>query len=382
MNPQLLPFNIDLLILTPDQLKGMSPVEVMDIFEGSTRGFHPRGLFSTTIFGKVGDERRNRLYSYIDLKIKVFHPVIFKALCELKQIYGELMAGTAYAVWDDETKDFIKCSQLEGDTGYSYFLKHFNEIQFEERDSDKRSFNIRLINKYRDNCLIDKLIVMPAGLRDYEVDERGKPSENEINGFYRQVFSYAHLITPAAIKMNPDSVDMTRYNIQLKINTIYDYIKNLLEGKKKLILGKWASRRIFNGTRNVITSLNNNPSRLDDPTLVGTNQTVVGLYQYMKATLPVSIHHIRNGFLSKVFRGPSDPAILVNKKTLKKELVHLNTSYYDEWMTDEGLEKVIARFGEEDLRHNTLTAEGHYLGLIYLGPDGTYKLFQDIDESA
>lgn len=380
MQTKLLPFNIDLLILTPDLLKGLQPIEVMDIFDGSTKNFHPKGLFSTEIFGKSGDERRNRIFSYIDLRIQIFHPVIFKALCELKQVYGEIMAGTAYAIWDETLKDFIKCPQTQGDTGYSYFLKHFNEIEFEERESDKRSFNIRLINKYRENALLDKLIVMPAGLRDYEVDEHGKPSENEINTYYRQAFSYAHLITPAAIKMNPDSVDMTRYNIQLKVNTIYDYIKNMLEGKKKLILGKWASRRIYNGTRNVITSLNNNPNRVDDPNMVGTNQTVVGLYQYMKSTLPVAIHHLRAGFLSKVFRGPTEPVILVNKKTLKKELVHASSAHYDEWMTNEGLEKVITRFGEEDLRHLVLMIDNYYMGLIYLGKDGTYRLFQDIDE--
>lgn len=380
MQTKLVPFNIDLLIPTPDMLKGIQPIQVMDIFSGSTRNFHPQGLFSTEIFGKVGDERRSRQYSYIDTRIEIFHPVIFKALCELKQIYGELMSGKGYAVWDDKLKDFQKCSAAEGDTGYSYFLKHFKEIQFEERESDKRMFNIKLVNKYRDNCLLSKLIVMPAGLRDYEVDPHGKPSEDEINTYYRQVFSYANLITPAAIKINPDSVDLTRYNIQLKVNTIYDYIKSLLEGKKKLILGKWASRRIYNGTRNVITSLNNTPDHLDFNKMVRTNQTVVGLFQYVKSILPLAIYKLRNGFLASVFRGASEPVFLVNKKTYKKELVHINSNYYDEWMTEEGLTKVIERFGEEDLRHMQLTIGDHYLGLIYRGKDGTFKLFQDIGD--
>lgn len=380
MQTKLVPFNIDLLILTPDLVKGIQPIQVMDIFAGSTRNFHDQGLFSTTIFGKVGDERRSRLYSYIDMRIDIFHPVIFKALCELKQVYGDLMSGKGYAIWDDKVKDFIKSSPAEGDTGYSYFLKHFKEIEFEERDSDKRSFNIRLIKKYRDNCLMSKLIVMPAGLRDYEVDQHGKPTEDEINSYYRGVFSYANLITPAAIKMNPESVDLTRYNIQLKVNTIYEYIKGMLEGKKKLILGKWASRRIYNGTRNVITSLNNSPDRLDFNKMVRTNQTVVGLYQYMKSILPLAIYKLRNGFLASVFKGAGEPLFLVNKKTFKKELVHVNSTYYDDWMTEEGLTKIIERFGEEDLRHTTLKIGDYYLGLIYKGPDGTFKLFQDIDQ--
>lgn len=49
-------------------------------------------------------------------------------------------------------------------------------------------------------------------------------------------------------------------------------------------------------------------------------------------------------------------------------------------MTEEGLTKVIEKFGEEDLRHMKLTIGDHYLGLIYLGKDGTFKVFQDIDD--
>lgn len=380
MQTQLLPFNLDLLILTNETVKGITPITVLDIMAGSTRNFHPNGLFSTEIFGKMGDERRSRLYSWMELRIKIFHPIIFKALCDLKHVYGDILSGSGYATWDDELKDFIKCSPMEGDTGYAYFLSHFHELKFEERESDKRAFNIRLIEKYRDNCMFDKLIVMPAGLRDYEVDESGKPTENEINGLYRRVFSFASLISPESGRLNPEAVDNTRYSIQLGVNTLYEYITNLLEGKHKLILGKWAARRIHNGTRNVITSLNNDTDELGSVKTVGYNQTVVGLYQYMKAVLPVAIHHIRDSFLNQVFPGPNSPALLTNKKTLKRELVHIDPAYYDEWMTNEGLEKVITRFGEDDLRHLTLYVGTHYLGLIYKGPDGTFRLLQDIDE--
>ncbi len=379
MSPSAMPFNIDLLIPTHDMLKDIEPIKVLDIFAGSTRNFHPEGLFSTEIFGKMGDERRNRRFSYIDLRIKVFHPVIFKAYCDLKQLYGEIIAGGAFATWNEEKKDFERSTPSVGETGYSFFLKHYKEIQFDNRNSDKRDFNIRLVQKYIDNNMIDKLIVMPAGLRDYEYDENGKPSEGEINPIYRQVFSYANLISPAAMKINPESMDNTRYNLQLKVNTVYDFIKSLLEGKHKLILGKFAARRIYNGSRNVITSLNNDSDHLESPTRVDVNQTVMGLYQYLKATLPVAIHHLRNGFLSKVFVGHNAPAYLVNKKTLKKEIVHIDPKYYDEWMTSEGLEKIITRFGEEDLRHMYLQINNHYIGLIYKGGN-VYKLFQDIDE--
>jgi hypothetical protein len=75
---------------------------------------------------------------------------------------------------------------------------------------------------------------------------------------------------------------------------------------------------------------------LHSPGNLGFNDTVIGVYQYLKATLPVSKYNLRNGFLSKVFVGINSPAVLVNKKTLKPELVDIRPEIYDGWMSEEG----------------------------------------------
>ena len=376
----MLPFNIGLLVPKEEDTKYITPITSMDTMEPSSKNFAPNGLFSTEIFGKVGEEKRNRLFSYIDLKITVFHPVIFKALHELKHIYSGIILGKEYATWNDELKDFEKSTFLEGSTGFYFFLQHFDELVFAERKSTGREHNIKLVEKYRKNCLIDKLVVMPAGLRDYEFDENGQPSEGEINPKYRKMLSLSNLVADPAAKAKPDTIDGIRAQIQVTFNDIYDYFTSLLEGKRKLIQGKVVTRKIFNTTRNVITSLNNTVGSLDSPQLVSQNATVVGLFQYLKSTLPVSVHQLKTGFLSKVFVGSNSPAYLVNKKTFKKEMVEIDPSDYDRWMTSEGLRLVINNFGEEDLRHIFLEVENHYLGLIYRGPDNTFALFQDIDD--
>lgn len=382
MSEKLLPFNIELLVMGDELLRGIRPVRVLDIFDGLTKNFHPEGLFSTTIFGKVGEERRNRAFSYIDLKVSIIHPVVYNSLISMKQLYGGIVSGKEYAIWDPEVSDFVPSTPIDGRTGYNFFMEHCAEIVFEERDSEQRKQKIALEKKYlgKPGGLFSKLVVMPAGLRDYEIDETGKPTEDEINTFYRKALGLSNLITPAGLKVNPESLDGLRYNMQVNMNNLYDYIQSLLEGKKKLVLGKWASRVVFNGTRNVITSLINTSSELGGKKTVGFNQTVIGLYQFLKATLPLSIYHIRNGFLANVFSTASAPMFLVNKKTLKKEMVEPDPDLFDSWMTEEGLEKTITRFGEEPLRHMFLETDTHYLGLIYKGPNGTYKLMQDIGE--
>lgn len=379
MNQELLPFNLDLLIPSESDVKTIRPIKVLDIFTGQSRNFHPDGLFSTEIFGKVGEEKRNRLFSFIDIRTQIFHPVIFKALTELKSLYGEIMSGKSYAIYDDKLKDFVKADITTGQTGYSFFVSKINDIVFEEKPGPKREFNIKLLNKYRNNCTMSKIIVLPAGLRDYVIDENGKPSEDEINGLYRKVLSIALLLN-SITNLNSDTLNSSKYNLQIAVNNIYEYITNLLEGKNKLILGKWASRKIFNSTRNVITSYIPDTTELLGPRTVSVNQTAVGLYQYLRAIMPLAIQRIRDSYLSKVFTGPNTPAILTNKLTKKKELVNIDPKHFDEWMTFEGLEKVLTKYGEENLRHDFLTVEDYYIGLIYLGNDRTYKFIQDIDE--
>lgn len=375
-----LPFNIEILRIQDKDLQSLQRIEVLDIFVGGTRNFHPKGLFSIDIFGKVGEERRNRLLAYIDMKVDIFHPTLFKAVYDLKSLYGDILSGKEYAIFDKESNDFVKSDVLNGDTGFAFFVKHFDKLKFEERPSPKRKFNIDLINKYRKDAFISKLLVMPAGLRDYTIDEDGKPSEDEINTLYGKVLSISSVIDNVNAQYNEEYLDAARFNLQIAVNDIYNYIKNMLEGKSKFILGKWTSRKVFNSTRNVITSyLHDSPELFGDRS-VSANQSVVGLYQFLRAIFPLAVKLVRDRYLSQVFVGPNSPAILVNKKTLKKEAVQLDPMYYDEWMTLEGLEKVFARFGQDDLRHDVLETDTHYFGLLYKGPDNTYKFVQDVDD--
>lgn len=383
MQTNMLPFNIDLLVPKENDLKGMKQIKVLDIFDGFSRNFHPDGLFSVEIFGKVGEERRNRLFAYIDMGVEIFHPVVYKAICDLKELYGEILMGRGYAVFNPATKDFEKATIANGDTGYSFFVSHFKDLEFEKRPSSKREFNIKLINKYRTNCMFSKLLVLPAGLRDYVIDDNGKPSKDEVNDLYHKVMSIAAMTANINAKLNIEFLDTTRANLQLAVCNTYNYIKSLLEGKSKFVLSKWAGRKTINSTRNVVTSYIPDYTTLHGIKTVSSNQTVCGLFQYLRAIMPLAVNRVRDTYLTQVFVGPNSPAVLVNKKTLRKELVEVDPEHYDDWMTFEGLEHTMALFGNDNLRHDFLEVEDHYLGLVYLGEIGgkkVVKFLQDITE--
>ena len=404
------PFNLALLNMTPDKLQHVGQVKVLDIFDGATNNFHPEGLFSTEIFGRVGDERRSLMFGYIDIKAPIFHPLVFMALTKLKRMYGDIMASKVWALWDENKKDFVKAKPSDGArTGYAFFLEHWKDIVFEgtpkdilaqkamdsglmeaggnpmlaehtpSQVSNLRVEYIKLVEKNKEIALTSKIVVMPAGLRDIEIDELNRKSEDEINTAYRQLIALSNVIIESSLATNPEVIDKPRYDMQLKFVQLYDMIEALIKGKKKLFLGKVASRRIFNGTRNVITAMNTAVPVLGKKGAPDFNSTIIGLYQYLQASLPVSSAQIRH-FLAPMFPDVNSPAVLVDAKTLRPRDVFLHVRYYDKWATTEGVEKIIASFKEEDVRNQPLMIDGYYLGLLYTGPDGTFRVFNDINE--
>ena len=375
------PFNIDLLVLEQKDLAGVPRIEVLDIFDGVSQNFHPKGLFSSEYFGRAGEEKRNRLFGYIDLKIEVFHPLIFKLFCNLKSLYSDIMNGKEYAIFDSKIKDFVKSDPIVGKTGFAFFIQHHKDIKFEERPSDKRETSIKVVNKYRDQnkALMSKIPVMPAGFRDYIIDSNGKPSEDDINKLYRKVLSTANMVSSVNKSANPEYLDSMRLSLQVGVMAIYDYIMDMLDGKNKFTMGKLMTRKIYRSTRNVITTYVPRHTSLKSPRLVSLNQTGVGLHQFVSACLPLVSKHLKDGIMGDIFTGPNTPAILVNPKTLKKEMVMGIEDEYDSWMTLDGLEKIVEKFELEELKHKHVMIKGMYAALIYKGKDNTFKVFQDID---
>ena len=375
-----IPFNIDLLVLTPADTSRLRQVSSLDIFEGATQNFNADGLFSTQTFGVVGSDTRMTREAYIDLKISIIHPTVFNALMQMRGFYRDIMAGREFARWDDELKDFVRSDVIEGYTGYEFFVSYLKQIVFEERPSTRRQQAIRLVQKYRENMMLDKILVVPAGLRDVEVDASGRPTSDEVNDLYHRLLAIANTINLSAAKVSPEAYNTQRMALQNCFNDIYDYFSKIIEGKKNLMMGKWASRKTNDGTRNVITSMDTTVTNLDDEGNIDFNDTLVGLYQASRALRPVTLYRLRTGWLSQCFSVPGAPARLTNPKTLRSEYVDLGRESYNRWLSNEGLEKFIAGFKEGSIRHAPVMIEGYYLGLMYRGPDGTFKIIHGIDE--
>lgn len=377
-----LPFNVEIIKLDQERLRSTKPVSSLDIYDRVTGNFHEEGLFSVSIFGRVGDDSRSTKFSYVDTKISVFHPLVYKALTRLKGFYKDLLDGRAYAIWDPQLKDFVPSNELVGRTGFAFFLEHWNNIAFKETNSAVRTQRIKLIKKYRDRALTNKILILPAALRDLEVDEAGRETQDEINDLYRRIVAISRTVPNTDDVATTPMLDNSRRSLQMVFNELYALIERMITGKKGFIQGKFSSRRIFNGTRNVISSMDTSPSNIDAPNYPQFNTTAMGIFQVAKGILPLTVGSLKRGWLSTIFGqgGSGTTATLVDPKTLTPVAVDLPLDERDRWVTVEGLEKVIESLRVAENRLKPIKVGGCYLGLVYLGPDKTFRVFNDIRE--
>lgn len=378
------PANLHVVHISKDTAKTLGKITTGQIFN-NTNLFHPEGLYSSEIFGSVGSELRNRTFGVIDLNIDVFHPLVYRTIIKLKSFYKQIAEGKITAVFNSKTGEFEKSSEEAASTGFSFLMRHAKDLKFIKNESDDRSFAIDLYHKTikEDTFSMAHLLVIPAGIRDYTVDSNGKPQEDEINNYYRKILAQANLIDPIISRKSPEVYDSVAISLQNQILALYEYIESLFDGKHKLILGKWVSRKIFNSTRNVISSYTERTNHMNDPRRLKFNNVLVGLHQYARASVPKSLYEIKNKYIRDIFVENSNTAILVNAKTLHKEEIitsHIQKEF-DKWTSSDGLEKVIASLGNLDLRDRpiTLNKGKHYLGLVYRD-DKYFKFLQDIDE--
>lgn len=381
-------FNIR--ILDPDeyiQRRNCLPVSSHAMFETATARFHPEGLFSEVIFGQVGSTDRLVRRGFMDLKTRIMSPHLYKQLVTLKSFYKDILAGKCYAYYDAEMKDMVKTTPDDpnGDTGYSFFISCLPKIVFPETSSAKRHDKIELLKKYNDVLFMTRFIVLPAGVRDVK-EQNGRTSSEDINKLYLGLLS----LTQAMPDQDTEDpiFDGVRYQIQNKVQQIYEYIADLFDGKGGFGQSKYAARSIVYGSRNVITA---HPiSRVESPdkgNMFRSNEVMVPLFQGMKSASPLVIYRLRTLFFEQIFSAQSLTVPLINPTTLKLEYVEMESSEIKKFTTSDGINEFINGFRNMELHLQPATAMAkingkqvpYYLGLVYDGGDFIYN-FRNKDD--
>lgn len=350
------PINISIMDV-PEfiHMKRAMPVTSSLIFEPSTTMYHPEGLYSEEIFGPVGSPERMLKFGFIELNTDIFHPKIFKILSQLKGLYKDIMHGTAYAIFDPVKKDFERVVgdpfETEGaDTGFTFFMNHFHDIQFPRTSSSTRDERIEVIEMYRDFDIINRHLVEPAGVRDIANDSSGRLIQDEVNKLYTSLLLYTRSIPKGSTSPLYDPV---RYQIQSKAQEIFEYIENFLDGKRGFIQGNFTRRHVAGGTRNVITAASFIASSPEDPQLLKADDVMVGVFQTLKGMTPHANYAFRMIFGNPILKAESTTKVaLTDPKTGKLVYTTIDYATRDKWMTSNGLEDIFNSFRNTNLRSN------------------------------
>lgn len=374
------PINLDIYSPTGDQFRMVKPVTVLDIHQPNSTSFHEEGLFSQSIFGAIGSPERLTTFSFIDIKVPIIHPKVFRELTSAKMLYKDIMSGKRFATWDDKAKDFTAATEMDGSTGYGFFMKHWDELKLARNNSQVRDLKIDLVETNKKKSLLTKILVCPAGIRDYTIKENGEVSEDEVNELYRKLLSLSRTVSDVGrTQANDKFYDVPRWSLQLCYNDIYDHFLTIVKGKKGFIQGKWGSRAIYNGTRNVISTMSMDADSYLSDKMPSILDTMAGLFQVMKGALPLTRFLLKNGPLGNVVEPGTTTARVIDRKTLKSKTIELDARSLDKFTTKDGLNKLIDGYRQKELRHKPATIQGEIIALLYKD-DKYFKVLHSIDD--
>ena len=390
---KLAPFNITMI--NPDEYverKQCLPVTSHAMYESSTERFHPDGLYSEVIFGQLGSRERLIRRGFMYLHTTLVSPHLYRQILTLKGFYQDIAAGKQYAYFDPATKDFVRTTRDDpnSDTGYQFFISHLLEINFARTESAQRNDKIELINKYKDRLFITKFIILPAALRDVRI-HNGRPESEKINKLYLNLLSLT--------KSLPDNgtddpiFDPIRYQMQNKLQEIYEYIRNMIDDKHGFAQGKYAARDIVYGSRNVITSpLLTATKSPDSPNVFSIDEALIPLFEGLKALVPVIVNVMTTQLFVGTFgAGQSNTVALINSKTLKREYVEVDDRTIARFTTADGINDIINDFRDNTMHFEPVsikpvrgpdgspTTDNYYLFMVYDTGDTIYQ-FKDIDD--
>jgi hypothetical protein len=361
------PLNLELINITKSLLLVYREINSLKIFDTNTNNFDDNGLFSTKTFGRVGSDERIELFGYIDLKIPIMHPLIYREITSLVPLAETIMNGKTYAIFNEKTNRFEISNVEDGNTGFDFFMEHYDKLDIERTNSTKRDDRIDLIKRYKGSEVISQYyLVLPAGLRDFTMTD-GKPSEDKINDFYRKMMTFSSYIGNYNLKdkLSSIAIDPVRYNLNKTSLEIYNYLSNLLDGKSGFVQSKWTKRAVVDGTMNVITAYPVSIDNLNNENIVSYNDTVVGLYQWLKVFLPYTKYALKDKFLNKIFSNMDNTAILINPKTLETEQTEVSNKTREQWMSSDGIAHLVSKVFNPDIMGSDIIVEGKYLCLIY-----------------
>ena len=346
-------FNIDQYL----EKANLQTITSPNIFEPNSKRFHPKGLFSEEIFGSITSMDRFTTEAVINLNTTIIHPLIFSTNIQKKALYTSIMSGKQYAKFDDQDFSF-KLADFNtpgAGTGYQFFMSHLKQLSNSDYSHALRSNNLhKLLVKYKDCLTTSKLICLPAGLRDLDL-KSSRLSKDDINKLYLAVLNLAASLS--SYGLSEDTIfDGIRYQMQLKVAEIYDYLMDIISGKGGFLQKHYGARKISYSTRNVVSVAINDADTPEAPESIKADETMVPMLNLIKCFQPFFTNYVQKKLYGELFvHGATEKVPATNPGSLTLEYITLKPSEINRYTTVDGVNRIINQFGHVGFRNSPVS---------------------------
>lgn len=231
-----------------------TPEVTNPVFFNQSKEPTPDGLFSTEIFGELGSNDRFKKFGYIDLNGHYLHPVAYKAISRVDRKMLDIISGEKYYKFNKAKGEFIP-DEENGRTGIDFMYEVWNDIKWKTTDSSARDNRLKLLRLDRDKVFVTKWLVVPAGNRDFDSTSHQGGNQtiksNPINTVYSQIIRSVDSTRNGSLSFINNA---TKFNIQKKLVSLYDYFMDDIDGKKGTIHRGLMGKTVDYSSRSVITT--------------------------------------------------------------------------------------------------------------------------------
>jgi hypothetical protein len=263
--------------------------------------FDPDGLLSNEIFGISKGDRRTT-FAYIDLKIPFIHPHLYAKVVKslFKSIIYLVSGQKRYVIsngWFQEDDD-------NGWTGLAALYDHWDEINWNKKQSADNVSKSLLSKLSRDDVFITKLIICPPAYRDVTLAGTVDSSDyvNELNKMYSKLIRSVSTLSEGGIFARRQFA--TQSKIQDSLVEIFNYYKKQISRKQGLIRKNLLGKSVDFGTRAVISAPSYNTERIED-NMVDVEHTAVPISMCCSTFYPFIESWVKNFFTREVINDPN-----------------------------------------------------------------------------
>lgn len=214
------------------------------------QNFEPakNGLADPGIFG-VSSADKFKNWGYVSLEDVIMHPLVYDNLNEIHPIFKR--------VRDKKTKVIVDNGVLKEDEsggyGLSWLISNWDKINFDKYRTEKNKLWIDFLKNTKKNLMfVTKVPIIPIAYREAKMDGF-RPEISQIDEIYQKLISMSKTERSEFTSEFMEAFkDLTaKEMIQERVNQLYKYFIDKIEGKKGFMRGALLAKRLDNVSRMV-----------------------------------------------------------------------------------------------------------------------------------